>query len=1087
MRSFKYLFSPYQILILCMVLVMLPGEAPFAATPIDQHCRLHGQSDRSFDLLSTVGLHALDVNDKGVNEESWMTFSSIPDEADDILVITCPADITLECAESTMPANTGNPVVNDPCDPTPTINFYDYTLTSPADGSEMRWVYLPPGGVTGSCSSGTDCQTGTICIGLQYTPAVSGLLSSYTTGFFLNCYNGNDPIISNASCVMADNSGYIEDCANSGMILMNSSGNSGAFPVQQYVPVIIHQVCLQLGSGGNILFDEDEATDLTTSIELEGGGSITESPVYTNFTVDFDQYCSTGCKYPLTIYRRFVVTDDCDGVASCEQQITLTDTTPPDLTCPPDITIIYPASTNPANTGLAYAVDGCDPDAMVTYQDSIPSGYCPSANFIQRTWHAVDNCGNQSSCVQWISIHDQGSICGSVHDDIGQPVGGIQIELYADLNNNLMQDGGDTLVTSTTTDLVDGSFCFTEQLPCHYVLVEIQAANFFDISDFDSSPDPDGDDSADGPDNQIPVDLSQSENDMDNDFVDLICPDVLPGLPFDTICSGQSETIMVTGFPYGAPTYTWDFGSGSTPGTGIGAGAYTITYTSTPENQLNGASVMLTISKNGCADVAGEVTHINVNPVPNAAINVNTSTACYYTDKIFQPVAPPVPGATYNWNFGASAVPSTAIGYGPHTVYYTIPGSKTAKLVIHPNDPGAACPDSSTVSFTITNCPAQILGYIKSDLNIPVTDVTVKLFADTNHDGIADNGVAIRNVTSSATGLYTMASLTPGSYVIVETQPSGWISVDDYDNSDDGDLAVNISGTDNLIPVTLLPNEVDSMNNFIEMAQAGTITGSVFVDADGDMSPDAGEGLDNVTLQLFTDNNLDGVADNNTPVAVQTTDPIGSFIFSSIAIGSYVLVEINPAEYISVKDFDPTNDGDAVPNTNMNNDTIPVTMTNGENDANNYFIDKIACPLVVTSNANSGYGTIRYIVDCASPDDTITFSPDLAGQTILLTSQQIDLTKNLVILSTLTPRLTISSAVPGLFNVLSGVTVEFWDLNLIGGDSTGPEGAAFDNLGHLKLYNVTIAKNPSFPGVERLIRNQTNSSLFLSGTCILEN
>jgi hypothetical protein len=44
-----------------------------------------------------------------------------------------------------------------------------------------------------------------------------------------------------------------------------------------------------------------------------------------------------------------------------------------------------------------------------------------------------------------------------------------------------------------------------------------------------------------------------------------------------------------------------------------------------------------------------------------------------------------------------------------------------------------------------------------------------------------------------------MASLTPGTYVIVETQPSGWLTYDDYDISNDGDLVANISGMDNLI------------------------------------------------------------------------------------------------------------------------------------------------------------------------------------------------------------------------------------------------------------------------------------------------
>jgi hypothetical protein len=40
------------------------------------------------------------------------------------------------------------------------------------------------------------------------------------------------------------------------------------------------------------------------------------------------------------------------------------------------------------------------------------------------------------------------------------------------------------------------------------LIVEIQPINYGSLSDFDASPDPDGNDSPDGPDNQIPVALN---------------------------------------------------------------------------------------------------------------------------------------------------------------------------------------------------------------------------------------------------------------------------------------------------------------------------------------------------------------------------------------------------------------------------------------------------------------------------------------------------------------------------------------------------------------------------------------------------
>ena len=79
-----------------------------------------------------------------------------------VITLTCPSDVTINCGTSTLPPGTGNPTVDDPCDPTPNINYYDYPYTPPANGEEMRWVILPPGS-NGSCTSGTNCSTGTIC------------------------------------------------------------------------------------------------------------------------------------------------------------------------------------------------------------------------------------------------------------------------------------------------------------------------------------------------------------------------------------------------------------------------------------------------------------------------------------------------------------------------------------------------------------------------------------------------------------------------------------------------------------------------------------------------------------------------------------------------------------------------------------------------------------------------------------------------------------------------------------------------------------------------------------------------------------
>ncbi len=148
--------------------------------------------------------------------------------------------------------------------------------------STMEWVYLPPGTDIGSCPSMTNCCTNTICYGLQYTPANSGILEDYTTGFTVPCAGPNSPIISNTSCVMQDNSDEINGCGPpANAVLFNSSGFEGMISVTACVPLILHKVCFTIPIGESVSIAEDVITDLTTNIQVDPVTAVTEFPDYT--------------------------------------------------------------------------------------------------------------------------------------------------------------------------------------------------------------------------------------------------------------------------------------------------------------------------------------------------------------------------------------------------------------------------------------------------------------------------------------------------------------------------------------------------------------------------------------------------------------------------------------------------------------------------------------------------------------------------------------------------------------------------------------------------------------------------------------
>jgi hypothetical protein len=114
-----------------------------------------------------------------------------------------------------------------------------------------------------------------------------------------------------------------------------------------------------------------------------------------------DQVLQDECPY--IIERTWTVTDASGLVAQCVQMICADDATPPVLTCPPDVE--YECD-DVGPFGEATAVDNCDPDPVLSYEDSVAFYRCPWEYTKHRTWIATDACGNSSSCVQVIEIHD---------------------------------------------------------------------------------------------------------------------------------------------------------------------------------------------------------------------------------------------------------------------------------------------------------------------------------------------------------------------------------------------------------------------------------------------------------------------------------------------------------------------------------------------------------------------------------------------------------------------------------------------------------------------------------------------------------
>jgi len=117
---------------------------------------------------------------------------------------------------------------------------------------------------------------------------------------------------------------------------------------------------------------------------------------------------------------------------------------------------------------------------------------------------------------------------------------------------------------------------------------------------------------------------------------------------------------------------------------------------------------------------------------------------------------------------------------------------------------------------------------------------------------------------------------------------------------------------------------------------------------------------------------------------------------------------------------------------------------------------------IVTSSADDNSpGTLRRVISNSVSGDTITFDPNLSGQTILLTTGRIILSNSLTLdASQLAARLIIDGNTNGrIFQVFSNTTVAIDSLTLTNGRATVGGGIA--NQGALTLNRCTVTGNSS--------------------------
>lgn len=248
----------------------------------------------------------------------------------------------------------------------------------------------------------------------------------------------------------------------------------------------------------------------------------------------------------------------------------------------------------------------------------------------------------------------------------------------------------------------------------------------------------------------------------------------------------------------------------------------------------------------------------------------------------------------------------------------------------------------AAIDSTVTNDvydPAQgiVSGYVLEDTsgdgngNIGIENVTIELL-DSSGDSIDSDtdlpGVQITVTTTDSDGAYSFEEVTPGSYQVRQTQPSGYLSVASADDGGD----VNILGDVTLIDVT--DDATTTGNNFIEQKPA-TISGFVYEDYNADGLGDIG--IAGVVLELLDASGASIDSDAGAPgvqATTTTTNVAGQFFFNDLTPGvTYQVRQVQPAGYQSVGDSDG-----GLPN--RIGDVTPITVSVGLN-LGHYFTEEL--------------------------------------------------------------------------------------------------------------------------------------------------
>jgi len=448
-------------------------DITFTEVRIDGNCEDNYTLERTWIATDNCG-----------NDVSITQIITVQDTSDPFMG-GVPADVTVECDAVPVVPAPGIVYATDNCDSEVTIDFNENII-----GGNCTDNYIIERTWTATDNCGNDVsQTQIITVEDTQAPMMTGVPADVT----VECDNIPAPLTIGVDILATDNCDtdveiILEenqlpgDCTDSYFISRKytATDNCGNEKVMvQLITIEDTTVPVISGVPADITADCNEVPDYPAP------GVITASDnCDTDVLITFSEIILPGgCPNSYTLTRVWTATDNCNNITSSTQVISVSDVTPPVIMeVPLDATVECDAVPAPPTPGIVQAVDNCDPNVQVLFDETIIPGACEDSYTIIRTWTAIDNCGNEGMASQTIIVQDTTDpIIAGVPADVtvpcdlvpapAQPIvaDNCDTDVTLDFNEDIIVDGCGATITRTW---VATDNCGNEAIEVQVITVE---------------------------------------------------------------------------------------------------------------------------------------------------------------------------------------------------------------------------------------------------------------------------------------------------------------------------------------------------------------------------------------------------------------------------------------------------------------------------------------------------------------------------------------------------------------------------------------------------------------------------------------